>query len=216
MVDQLTEAFSSLQVVPETPVTAQECSSSDSDLPSILLTHTLSNNPVHPNPPSASTPSLPTFSLEAAHASMHAIINQPPSQATTAATTASQPSNAWARKALNVIVAAECQVHQASEILPLLDQCTLDNADLQRLLDSTAEVIESAGRSLAAVKHKDGVVQKRKAEVIAVLRDLDNRVGKLGKRLPHRHPDTAPILVDAGEDSICLLNSLLIDFSSYF
>jgi hypothetical protein len=200
--------------VPETPVTAQEHSSTDLDLPNILLTHTLSNNPVHPNPPSASTPSLPTFSLEAAQASMHAIINQ--TQPTTAATTASQPSNAWARKALNVIVAVERQVHQASEILPFPDQCTLDNTALQRLLDNTAEVIESAGRSLAAVKHKDGVVQKRKAEVMAVLRDLDNRIRKLGERLPPRHPDTAPILVDTGENSICLLNSLLIDFSSYF
>jgi hypothetical protein len=115
---------------------------------------------------------------------------------------ASQPSNAWARKDLNIIVAVERKVHQASEILPFPHQCTPDNATLQLLLDNAVEVIESAGRSLAAVKHKDDVVQKRKAEVMIVLRDLDLRVRQLGELLPPRRPNTTPILVDAGERAL--------------
>ena len=173
---------------------------SNPDLPSILVTHTLSNDPV-------SLPSLPPFSLDTAQASICAIINQPRHNCTTVTkgVPASQPSNAWARKALNIVVAVEREVHQASEILPFPHQCTSDNATLQhRLLDNTVEVIESAGRSLAAVKHKDDVVQKRKAEVMVALRDLDSRVSQLRGLLPPRRPDTTPILVDASERTLCV------------
>jgi hypothetical protein len=198
------------------------------DLPSILLTHTLSDDLVHPNLASGSLPSLPSFSLDAAQASICAIINQPRHNSTTdlerstvtdmPASAAASPSNAWARKALNIIVAVERKVHQVVEILPSPHRCTLDNATLQRLLDKAVEVIESAGRSLAAVKHKDDVVQKRKAEVMVVLRDLDSRVSQLGGLIPPRRPDTTPILVDAGEKILYVqrsLTSILIDFSSY-
>ena len=203
------------------------------DLPSIILTHMLSNDLVHPNLASGSLPSLPPFSLDAAQASICAIINQHRHNSTTdlersrtsmpASAAASQPSNAWARKDLNIIVAVERKVHRAIEILPSphSSQCTLDNATLQQLLDNAVEVIESAGRSLAAVKHNDNVVQKRKAEVMVVLRDLDSRVGQLGGLIPPRRPDTTPILVDAGEEVLYVICSLstsllcLIDFSSY-
>ena len=141
------------------------------DLASVILTNTLSNE--HPNLASCSLPSLPPFSLDAAQASIRAIINQPgPRHNSTtdlermpALAAASQPYNAWARKDLNIVVAVESKVHQAIEILPSPHQCTLDNATLQRLLDnavevieSAVEVIESAGRSLAALKHNDDVV----------------------------------------------------------
>ena len=174
-------------------------SSSDPDLHSILLAHTLSNDPVRPNLASGSTmPSLPPFSLDAAQASISAIINQP--HHATECVPASQPSNAWVRKALNIIAAVECKVLQASAILPYPhQQSTLDNATLQQLLDNTVEVVESAGRSLAAVKHKDDIVQKRKAEVMVMLSNLDLRARKLGGLLPPRHLDTTPVLVDAGE-----------------
>src|SRR5271168_4067963 len=206
-VNHLTEAFSSLHIVAETPVTVQDHSSSKShsdgpDLPSILLTHTLSNNPVHPNLASGSLPLLPPFSLDTPQASICAVINQPCHTTDLENMPASQPSNAWDRKALNIIVAVERKVHQASEILPFPHQSTSDNATLQRLLDNTVEVIESAGRSLAAVKHGDDVVRKHKAEVMVVLRDLDSRVSQLGRFLPPRRPDTTPILVDAGERAL--------------
>ena len=68
---------------------------------------------------------------------IRAIINQP------YCAPASQPSNAWARKALNIVVGVEHKVHQASEMLPFPHQCTLNNATLQWLLDSAVEMIES-------------------------------------------------------------------------
>jgi hypothetical protein len=174
----------------------QDHSSSHPDLPSILLNHTLSNNP---DLASGSLPLLPPFSLDAAQASICAIINEPRHNCTTEHTAVLQPSNAWARKALNIVIAVEHKVHQVNKILAFPHQRTPDNVALQQLLDNAVEVIESAGRSLAAVKHKDDVVQKRKAEVTAVLRDLDLRVSQLRELLPPRRPDTSPILVDAGE-----------------
>lgn len=97
----------------------------------------------------------------------------------------------------------EHEVQQASEPL---EGCSPDGRTLQRHLDNAAKVIESAGRLLAAVKLKHDVVQQRKAQVIAIIRNLDARVSQLGVLLPPRCPDTTPVLVDAGERAldICL------------
>lgn len=147
-------------------------------------------------------PSLPPFSLNAAQVSIHTIItgNQPRNNylAEQIPAPQSQASNAWSRKALNIISMVERDIHQASEPLSFLDGYAPHLPTLQMHLDNAVKVIESSGRSLAAIKHKSDVVQQRKTQVMAILRNLDSRVSQVGGLLPPRCPDTAPILVDAG------------------
>jgi hypothetical protein len=151
-------------------------------------------------------PSLPPFSLSITQASIHTIINQPRNNYLAEQIPASEPqpqaSNAWSRKALNIISMVERDIHQASEPLSFLDGHAPDHPTLQKHLDNAVKVVESSGRSLAAVKHKNDVVQQRKAQVMAILRNLDSRVSQVGGFLPPRRPDTAPILVDAGERAL--------------
>ena len=103
---------------------------------------------------------------------------------------------------MNIISMVEHDVRQASEPLSFLDGYTPDHPTLQQHLDNAVKVIESAGRSLAAVKLKHDIVQQRKAQVTAVLRNLDARVSQVGGLLPPRCPDTTPVLVDAGERAL--------------
>ena len=101
----------------------------------------------------------------------------------------------------------EHDVHQASECLSFFDGCAPDHPMLQWHLDHAVKVIESAGRSLATVKHKDNAVQQRKAQVMAGLRNLDSRVSQVERLLPPRLPGTAPILVNAGEKALDIQSS---------
>ena len=70
---------------------------------------------------------------------------------------------------------------------------------LNQLLVDAAKVIDSAGKSLAAVKHHDKLVQTHKAEVVTLLRNLDSRVGQLSRLLPQRQPEMTPVFIDAGK-----------------
>jgi hypothetical protein len=96
----------------------------------------------------------------------------------------------------------EHDVCQASEPLSFVDGYAPDHPTLQQHLDNAVKVIESAGRSLAAIKLKHDIVQQRKAQVIALLQNLDSRVSQVGGLLPPRCPDitqVGPVPVDAGE-----------------
>ena len=100
---------------------------------------------------------------------------------------------------MDIIALVERDICEASQTLLFPDPPAIDDSILQRLLDDAAKVVSSAGRSLAAVKHKDELVQKRKRDVSALLRNLDSRVSQLGVLLPPCRPETTPVLVDAGK-----------------
>lgn len=131
---------------------------------------------------SGSMPFLPPFSLNAAQASIHTIItgNQPHNNYLAEQILAPQPqANAWSRKTLNIISMVKHNIHQASESLSFLDRYAPHLPTLQKHLDNAVKVIESSGRSLVAVKHKHDVVQQCKAQVMAVLQNLDSRVSQV-------------------------------------
>ena len=105
--------------------------------------------------------------------------------------------NAWSRKALNIVETVQRIVRQASETLAFQDDAMPEPAELQPLLDSAAKVVESAGRSLATVKHGSEAVQEHKIRVMDTVKHLDVRVSHLRRCLPPPVPETTPIFVDA-------------------
>jgi hypothetical protein len=105
--------------------------------------------------------------------------------------------NAWSRKAQNIVETVERIVWQASEKLAFQDDAMPESAVLQPLLDNAAKVVESAGRSLAMVKHRDKAVQEHRIKVMDITRNLDARISHIRSRLPPPTPEMTPVFVDA-------------------
>ncbi|KAG6864184.1 hypothetical protein C0991_011759, partial [Blastosporella zonata] len=197
--DDLPTQFSGLSITGETPRTDAGTSLQNTDLPSLLVIHTLTADSAvsTPDVPSDPLPLRPTFSLDAAQASVQAVINNSSRGGTSGQNPAAPPRNAWSRKASNIIASVEHDVRRTAEMLSFSNDAIPNHATLQLLLNDAVKVIESAGKSLAAVKHSDDAVQKYKAEVIQMLRNLDSRITQLGSLLPPQPVNKAPVVVDA-------------------
>jgi hypothetical protein len=110
-----------------------------------------------------------------------------------------KPSNAWAKKAEAVIAGVENDVRQAAQTLSFPAATAPHPSILKTLIDNATQVVEYAGKSLAAVKHDDPVVQHHKKRVTEMLQGLSSRVAQLRVYLPAPIPEPKPMLIDAGK-----------------
>jgi hypothetical protein len=168
----------------------------------------------------------PVVSLTDAQSSLQAIVNEahrnhlssqsPPNTSTLSIPSgcSSRPRKAQIRKAQRIIAVVEGNIRTTAETLSFKDGHIPGPFELQPLLRSASNVVESSGRSLSSTQSSDPEVTLHKEKVTKLLRSLDSRIRELGSLLPTGHSDSAPVLIKSGKILASALRFSLTSFLS--